>query len=169
MTNEEFPGKQNPAEEDIFNKGKEEKIPEYIYIDSKENFSQEEPFSTHYEHKEHRYSFEQLAHKEYPFVLRIVCLFVASLVLSFTALVLFLFMIFFFANAVTFFHFENFWKGTKQLWEQIKKLFVCGLGLTVAVVSPAFGLSMIMLYFVVKGSNMNEDWVSRTMKDQFYR
>ncbi len=142
-------------------------MPEFIYIDTDQRYHEE--YFREGPRTAFGASFESLTRREYPLMLRLFCLVFSSLVLFFACFVLAFVLLFTAINLVTFFTLTDFWKRTKSLWEQLKKLFVSGIGLLVAVVSPAFGFSIIMVYFLLKGARMDEDWVSRMMREKFYR
>jgi len=166
MTGFHPPGNHIPEEEDKARGSEERKMPDFIFVDSESEY-REEAYGGY--QREFDPEFQKMAVKEYPLILRFFCLIFSALILLVSA-VAFLFVLFFFAgNLLTFFQMDQFWKQTKNLWEQLKKLFVSGLGLAIAVISPAFGFSIIMVYLLLKGSTMDEDWVSRMMKDRFYR
>lgn len=166
MTGFKQPGNLQPEEEDNARGSEERKMPDFIFVD-RENGYEEESFRGY--QQEFDPTFQKMAVKEYPLILRFFCLIFSALILLVSA-VAFLFVIFFFlANLITFFKMDQFWKQTKNLWVQLKKLFVSGMGLAIAVISPAFGFSIILVYLLLKGATMDEDWVSRMMKERFYR
>jgi hypothetical protein len=168
MTEFHFPGKHEPEEEGSSRGSHERKLPDFIYIDSEKSTREQESFKGQFR-GEMGTHFEKMADKEYPLMLRLFCFVFSALVFLVSLIALMFFLFFLLINLVTFFQMEAFWKQTKNLWEQLKKLIVSGIGLAVAVISPAFGFSIIMVYMLLKGSAMDEDWVSRVMKERFNR
>lgn len=166
MTGFHRPTNYHPEEGD--RRGSEErKLPEFIYIETNQDYREE--YFRENPKMEFGRTFESLTRKEYPLMLRLFCLVFAGFVLSFSLMVFFFVALFTLINLVTFFTLPQFRKRTKELWLQLKKLFVSGIGLLVAVISPPFGFAIIMVYFLLKGARMEEDWVSRVMSERFYR
>jgi hypothetical protein len=140
-------------------------LPEFIYIETENH---EEQGSRGYQ-EEFRASFDKMEGRNYPFSVRLVCL-ISALFLLFAVLLTTPFLlVFFLINLVTVFQLTAFWERTKQLWNAYRKLFVTLLGLFVAVFSPAFGLSIIMMYFMMRGQQSDQQWVSRIMEARFRR
>jgi hypothetical protein len=160
MTEFHFPGKDHREEK--YSRGSQEhKLPDFIYIDSDKSHREQKPF-----HGQIR--FDKMAEREYSLKLRFFCLALSVLVFLFSFFAFVFFLFFLLLNALTLFQLSAFWKQTQNLWQQLKKLFVCGIGLGFAAVSPAFGFSVIMVYMLLKGSAMEEGWVSKIVKDRFH-
>lgn len=144
----------------------ERKMPEFIFVEE----GKTEDGKKYGEFKE---EFQESVHKmedrAYPISVRIVCL-IMALFLSIIVLISIPFLLGFLSiNLVTFFQMGPFWERTQQFLETFKKLFVTVLGLIIAFFSPAFGLSVIMVYFMMRGQQMDQQWVSRIMESRFYK
>jgi len=141
-------------------------MPEFIFVEEGKTEEGETIGGFKEEFKE---SVSQMENRAYPVSVRIVCLLVAFF-LSIVVLISIPFLLGFFSlNLVTFFQMEAFWKRTQKFWDTFKKLFVTVLGLVIAFFSPAFGLSVIMVYFMMRGQQMDQVWVNRMMQSRFYR
>lgn len=58
---------------------------------------------------------------------------------------------------------------TSNYWKTIRKVFVTGSGLLVAVVSPAFGLGIIVLYFILVAGGTNDPVFSKLFESSIYK
>lgn len=143
------------------------KLPEFVYVEEEGEWRQEEPFEHFKEHFSH--SAEMMKKQHYPLALRIFCLIGSLFLFAFTFFVLIYVALSLVVNILTFFRMRGFWERTKSWWGALKKTFVTSSGLLVAVFSPAFGLAIIMVYFLLLGQSMDEQWATRILKSRLYR
>jgi hypothetical protein len=57
----------------------------------------------------------------------------------------------------------------KKYWEVLRKLIVTASGLLVSVFSPAFGLGIIILYFIIVAGGTNDPIFSRLFESGLYK
>lgn len=137
-------------------------IPEFIYVepeveDDRKGFRREEEYQ----------SIHSLQSQRFPFGMRILFLFLSCLLLFFLIIVAPIVLLLTGFNLLTMRKIENFNKNTIQLWGAFKKMVVVALGLLVAIFSPAFGISIIMIYFMMHKDNFGKVWMERIMKPSF--
>lgn len=143
-----------------------QKLPEFIYIDDIQIEPDQEE-SRKSTREENLYaSINELEKARYPWLLRVLTFF-ASLVLVVVIPILLIVVL---CNALFAFgllwKFEPFNKQTIRYWKQLKKAVVIALGLFIATLSPAFGFGMILLYFVLQGEEINNNFLNQMMKSR---
>ncbi len=114
-------------------------------------------------------SFEKLHDIKASFPVRFACLF--SSVILFTAAFFGIFILLALCTLVLFSlgRFRSLNNFTKNYWGTIRKVFVTASGLLVAVFSPAFGLGIIVLYFILVAGGMNDPVFSRFFESRLYK
>lgn len=157
------------SSEDSEQKHRTQKLPEFVFIDEEKTYTYEpgeefDPFEQRFEE-----NFRGMKKAEYPFSVRVFCFAAAVVTFFLCALALPLLLFFFFGNLLTFSKVEVLRIRMEWLWGAFKKLFVVWLGVSIAVISPAFGFSVILIYLMLQGVNEEEDWIARTMKSRFRR
>lgn len=127
--------------------------PQFIYIDEQHEWRQEGDF-TGGEH-DYIHSFEKLRKGKYPLALRITT-FVVSFWCLFAAILVFLiFLMGVVLGVVTLFRVEGINMRIRYLWNGVAKLLVFGCGLFVASFNPPYGIGLVLLYFMMKGQELN--------------
>jgi hypothetical protein len=151
----------NPENNDANRGSEKRKLPEFIFVDvDRESEAQK---TSGFEEQYFR-SFQALKHKDSSISLRITCLLGALLLLvtlMFAIPFLLLFLLF---NVLTFFKIQSFWAQTKKLWLYLKRALVMALGFSVAVFSPSFGVTLIMIYFLLQGQKMENHFMMKLMR-----
>ncbi len=143
---------------------KSQNKPEFIYVET-EHYDEGHEFGGF--QKEFQQSYQKMETKNYPAAVRMVCFVCSFFLILFLLLAAPFLLLFVGINLLTFFQLKLFWEKTVQLWSMFKRMFVTALGLLIAVLSPAFGLSVIMVYFMMSGGNYERDWVARVFKNRF--
>lgn len=153
------PDPEKPEEDADSEKGKR-RLPDFIYVDDGPHF--EKPHFGGFE--EQFQSFGGIADKDFPLSVRALCLLGAIvLLLIVTAAIPFL-LLFIFLNLISFFKSADLWSNTKKLWSHMKTGIVAIIGLVIAVFSPAFGISIIFLYYLLQGKKLENQIMMKLMK-----
>lgn len=119
------------------------KLPEFIDIE--EETGKEEKFS-----KEEIYEiFQKLPLGYYPLQHRLLMLFLSILTLVISGFFLFFFVISLIFSIATFFKLKMFKSNVGILWKNARRMAALSVGFAVAVLSPPFGIGIIMLYFIL--------------------
>ena len=138
--------------------------PEFIYVET-EDYNAGHEFGGFQE--EFKQSYEKMGTRQYPAAVRFVC-FVSAFFLAFFLLLATPFLLFFVGvNILTFFQWDSFSTRTQQVWETYSKMFVTTIGLLIAVISPALGLSVILVYLMMKGQKTDNMWVNRIFEARY--
>ncbi|NGX43689.1 MAG: hypothetical protein K940chlam7_01989 [Chlamydiae bacterium] len=147
-------------------KPQERKLPDFIFVEEEEG-SHGESY-TSFQEQFYR-STGLMEKRSYSVALRFAFLVCSLFLLFIFCIALPFVIIFFLLNLLTLFKAMAYWERTKQLWGKAKTVFVTAMGLLIAVFSPPFGMAVIMVYFLLKGQSMEQQWVSRIMKERFNR
>ena len=147
--------------EDNHNQKGEIKKPDYIYVDT-EDYDPGREFGGF--QKEFKYSYQKMGARSYPVTVRIICLLCALFLLFFLLLATPFILLFLSINIVTLFQLDAFWKRTKMVWSTYSKMLITALGLLVGVISPALGISLIMVYFMMRGQEGDDIWVEKIFR-----
>lgn len=139
------------------------KLPEFIFVDA--DRESETPRYGGFEEQYFR-SFQTLKHKDSSISVRITCLLGALLLSVIVALATPLLLLCVILNVLTFFKGKNFWLQTKKLWMYLKRACVVILGFLVALFSPSFGLTIIMIYFLLQGQRMENDFMMKLLRSR---
>lgn len=134
------------------------KKPEFIYVETEEYHAGHEYGGFQEEFKE---SYQKMGSRQYPIAVRFVCFIGAFFLLFFLLLATPFLIVFTVINVLTLFQWKAWAQKTKQVWKTYSKMFVTVLGLLLAVISPAFGLSVILVYLMMNGQKTDDVWVNR--------
>lgn len=176
MTGLHHPGNHNYEKKNGSRGSEEKELPDFVVVDAKfdghgsiedETGLNEDSFQEY--RKEYNSSFGKVAATERPFLTRFVCLFFSLFFFLLSVVLITISIFFLLVNLITLFQMDRLWKQTRILLLISKKLFLLGTGLAIAVISPTFGFSLIMVYLMLKGSAADDDWISTMMKNQFFR
>lgn len=135
--------------------------PEYIILDKEE----EEP--------KHQYAKEQadylatlhkIGQMRFGVGLRILCLLGGVVAAIATTIVAALSLIVVAMGAITLFLSKDINEQVLKALRNVRKLIVITFGLLLAVLSPALGLGMIILYFMLKGESIQQDLINKVVK-----
>lgn len=137
--------------------------PEFIYLDEHSEQYWEGETQGHAEYFE---SLNQLGKAHYPFTLRLFT-FAASLVLGVCAIALLAASIVSFALSGLFLRTNEGLNATcRRYFGVFQKLVVFSLGTLIATFSPPLGLGMIVLFFMIRGEQIESNFISRFVKNQ---
>lgn len=142
------------------------KMPEFIYVDPDVETEREAPDLGGFG-QEYFTSFQTFKKKDSSIMVRVVSFFGALILLGAVILGLPFFLLFLALNLITFFKMKPFWEQTIKLWEYIKRVLAVIVGLFVAVFSPSFGLTIIMVYFLLQGQRLENQFMMKLMKSRF--
>jgi hypothetical protein len=139
---------------------KEEPIhqPEFIILDGN---AEPESQSSQREYFE---ALNRLESKHYPLSLRFMLLLAAIAVIFVVLFYILASVMAWLVACLTFFSLETQVDHLHKTWKACKRLTVVALGLVVAIFSPAFGLGMMLLYFLMHGENINEGIIGRVFR-----
>lgn len=139
---------------------------DYIYVETEEYDPGQEFRGHKYKgfQKEFRYSYQKMGTRSYPVSVRIICLLCAIFLFFFLLLATPLVLLFLAINTLTLFQWEAFWQRTKMVAGTYSKILVTTLGLLVGVISPALGISLILVYFMMLGQKSGDVWVEKIFK-----
>ncbi len=140
---------------------KELKEPDTIYVET-EDYEPGREFGGF--QKEFQHSYEKMGARSYPISVRVVCLFCSLFILFFLLLATPFLLFFLGVNILTLFQWDAFKQRTKVIWFTYSKMLVTALGLLVAVLSPALGISIILVYFMMQGQKSEDVWVERIFR-----
>lgn len=139
------------------------KLPEFIFVD----VDREEEAQKFRSFEEQYFrSFQSLKHKDSSISVRVTCFLGALLLLIAVIFAAPFLLIFVILNVLTFFKAKPFWLQTKKLWMYLKRALVVALGFSVAVFSPSFGLTIIMIYFLLQGHQMQNQFMMKLMRSR---
>lgn len=153
-------------QEDHSKENGEIKKPEFIYVET-EDYQTGREFGGFQE--EFKQSYEKMGAREYPLAVRFVCFVSAFFLLFFLLLATPFLIAFAVINILTFFQWDAWAQKTKQVWQSYSKMFVTMFGLLLAVISPAFGISVILVYLMMSGQKKDDVWVNRIFEARFKR
>lgn len=142
---------------------KDRELPEFIFVD---NGDEDKTIHYHPEEEE-RYSqpvFQKLETMKFPFALRMLALFAATIVLILIGFALLSLVLVFCFALITLFQSQEINRQVRVVWAQCKKLLVICLGLIIAVFSPPLGLGLIVLDAMFHGQKISDSLMSRFMK-----
>lgn len=147
-----------PEGQDEYNDASEQKakMPDYIYV---EEDDQSNAFSAQY--KEYYNALNRLQKYNYSWGIRLACLFVTALMTVYIALMGLLFLFTGALAALMLFRSESANIHFQQYWRRFRRSVVIGLGTCVAIISPAFGFGIVVLYFMLHGDKLNDTFFSR--------
>lgn len=145
------------SEERFEDKG-EIKKPEFIYVETEDYHAGHEYGGFQEEFKQ---SYQKMGSKNYPIAVRFVCFVCAFFIFFFLLLATPFQVVFAVVNTLTLFQWKTWAQRTKQVWQTYSKMFVTVLGLLLAVISPPFGLSVILVYLMMNGQKTDDVWVQR--------
>lgn len=128
--------------------------PEFIVI--------EEPDEA--ESKEYYHSFMSLERSHYSPLVRFFFFLGSFLIVCFSFLLLILSVFYLVLNAATFFQVASFKQQLIRIWGRYKTVLVFSLGLFIATLSPPFGFSIILVYFMLQGQRLENTMMSRFMR-----
>src|ERR1700733_8987960 len=151
----------NPGDNGAKRGSEKRKLPEFVYVDV-DREDEAKKFSG-FEEQYFR-SFQALKHKGSSISVRITCLLGSLLLIVTVAFAVPFLLLFAILNALTFFKMKLFWLQTKKLWMYLKRALVVTLGFAVAVFSPSFGLTIIMIYFLLQGQQMENQFMMKLMR-----
>lgn len=135
--------------------------PEYIILDK-----EEEPAQPQYAKEQADYltTLHKIGQMRFGVGIRFLCL-VAGLVAAIATLfVAALSLIVVALGAITLFLSKDVNTQVLNSLRNVRKLLVITFGLLLAVVSPALGLGMIVLYFMLKGESLQQDIINKVVK-----
>ncbi len=141
-------------------------IPEFIFLETEQDEPRKGFRDTSEDFKQ---SFKTIQGQSYPAAIRLVFFFFAFVLVLFSMIITPIVLFFIVFNFLTLFKLETFNRNAQQLWNAYKKLLVMGVGLTLAVFSPPLGISVIMIYFMMRGEQFGNVWVNRFMQPPFGR
>ncbi len=132
--------------------------PEIIYVD--EAYEEKRSFGGR---QEQRYwsTIEGLGQADFPIGLRIIALIVAGFMGFLAAFMCGITIVWFVASLLAMRQSPRFNELAKNSWATTRKFFLIAFGSLVAVFSPALGIGMILLYFMIIGEKMNEAMFTR--------
>jgi ABC-type multidrug transport system fused ATPase/permease subunit len=134
------------------------KFPEFVVLDAEEDSKQRQRDS---KEKEFLDSIFRLKKQHYGFALRIFFVFLGLFFLIALALVsIATFVVFLFA-LLGLFQVGSFNAAFSRAWKSFRVVFASTLGMFVAVLDPAFGLGIVVLYLMLNGENVKDGMMSR--------
>ncbi|MEM1282647.1 MAG: hypothetical protein AAGG81_03755 [Chlamydiota bacterium] len=114
-------------------------------------------------------TFEKLNDIRPSFPIRFACLFSSFILFCATIFGFCVFLLFCLSVCLTFGQVESLNNFTKSYWGTIRKVFVTAVGLLVAVFSPAFGLGIIVLYFIMVAGGTSDPVFSKFFESRLYK
>jgi len=143
-------------------KDKEYKLPEFVFVDETEE--KRERYSRFEGSEEYFEPFERLERASYPFVLRLFTFAIAAGLIAGGIIVVCGLAFSLGIAAICFFQVEPFNVVATRLWNALRKIAVISMGLFTATISPAFGFSMIMVYFLLRGEAESNALLNRILQ-----
>lgn len=131
---------------------------EIIYIDATED---EEVGEKGYEQQRYWSAMGDLKSAKFPVGLRILGLIVGLLMSAVAAIMLIATLFWLAISLVTFRQSPVFNKQVSTVWKATCKTTMLAFGGYLAVFNPALGIGLVMLYFMMKGEEMNEMMFNR--------
>lgn len=136
--------------------------PEFIILQSDEGEDDLGAFAT--AHSEYYDSLKKLNKVQFSVPLRLVIALAFFVLLFLSVLALFFCSISLILSTVTLFMIKEMNANLYKSWKNVKKVLVFTVGLFLAIFSPALGLGLIVLYFMLLGEQLNKSFVSRLFK-----
>lgn len=135
--------------------------PEYVLLDAEESSEKREETGDAFQ------TMRGIGAKKFPWSMRIVII-LAFVPVLLAAIVTLFALAFTFALAfITFFQSSEMNNNLKKAWETFKSVLAVILGLIIAIFSPAFGFSIIMLYFMLHQQEGRSAYVRRFFQSRF--
>lgn len=135
--------------------------PEYIILDKEEEQPQNQQSK---EQADYLATLQKIGQLQFGFGLRFLCLIAGLVAAVATVIVGALALIVFGIGLITLFMSKEINEQVVKALRNVRKLLVITFGLFLAVLSPALGLGMIILYFMLKGEALQQDIVNRVIR-----
>lgn len=156
-----------PPGESENEKGKKEEpkreLPEFIVIEEGE---EGEGYGTFGEEQEATFQAFQkiITGKRYPFSLHVWMFFLFLVTLTISCIAVFLLFLSLAIATLTLFQFKAFNNYAMMIWRNFRRMIVFTLGFAIAIFSPPFGFGIILLYFMLYGDALANQFAERMMK-----
>ncbi|MCE5318885.1 MAG: hypothetical protein LLG04_16175 [Parachlamydia sp.] len=135
--------------------------PEYVILDAEEETPQSDQSGELFD------TLKALSAKHIPWPMRIAFLFLFFFCLAF-AVILIIHLLFHTVLAtVTLFQSPALNSHVQKAWKILVSAIVVALGFAIAIFSPTFGLSVMMLYFMLHRDNQSGAFVTSFFKTRF--
>lgn len=135
--------------------------PEYVILDAEEETPRSDGSGEMFD------TLKKVSAKHFPWPMRIACVILFFFFLA-VAVLLFIHVLFHILLAtVTLFENPALNSNVKKAWNLLVSDIVIALGLAIAFFSPAFGLSVMMLYFMLHRENSSSAFVTRFFQARF--
>lgn len=134
--------------------------PEYVILDKEEEQPQQQYAK---EQADYLTTLHKIGQLRFGLGLRILCLLAAGIAAIATAIIAVLALIVVAMGAITLFLSKDINAQVLKALRNVRKLLVITFGLFLAVFSPALGLGMIVLYFMLKGESLQQDIINKVV------
>lgn len=135
--------------------------PEYVILDAKEETPRSDGSGEMFD------ALKKVSEKHFPWPMRIAFLILFFFFLSVAVLLLIHFLFHTVLAAVTLFQSPPLINNVKKAWNLLVSDLVIALGLGIGFFSPTFGLSVMMLYFMLHRENRSGAFVTRFFQARF--
>lgn len=133
------------------------KKPEIIYLDA----SYEEEAEKGYEQQRYWSAIGDLRKAHFPLGLRFLALFVGIIMGVFAAIACVGAIVWFAASLIALRQAAGFNTQAKKAWDLTCKCTTISFGCLLAVINPALGIGLVILYFMMTGQEMNDVFLKR--------
>lgn len=137
--------------------------PEYVILDKEEDESRKEQ-QYGKEQADYLATLHKIGQMKFGVGLRLLCLVAAFFTALATAFIAALALVAVAMGAITLFLSKDVNTQVLKALSNVRKLFVITFGLLVAVFSPALGLGLIVLYFMLKGESLQQDLINKVVR-----
>lgn len=146
------------------NKSETPKMPDFIYVDEVSSSPHED--SLHEE--EMLKKTLQHSNDQYPFSLRVLTFFVASILTVWVGLLAVLFLLAAAISTILLFQSPSTIQTMQKLWKSIGNFSAYALALFVATINPTFGFAILTLYAMLKHQNPEQMFVNKIFRGRFH-
>ena len=137
--------------------------PEYVILDKEEDEARKDEGYAK-EQADYLTTLHKIGQMKFGVGLRILCLLAAFFVALATVFIAALSLIAVAMGALTLFLSKEVNTQVLKALNNVRKLFVITFGLLIAVFSPALGLGLIVLYFMLKGESLQQDLINKVVR-----